>query len=133
MFVDHPWLGVGLDNFLYAYRGRYIQPEAWQEPNLPHAHNIFLDALTRTGLLGLFALLAILISFFKLTFDILRPRSPAPLHDLRPLAIGLLAAMINTLAHGLVDTGYWFVDLGFVFMLVLGLMVAISRTTMSNH
>lgn len=133
MFVDHPWLGVGLDNFLYAYRGRYIQPEAWQEPNLPHAHNIFLDALTRTGLLGLFALLAILISFFKLTFDILRPRAPAPLHDLCPLAIGLLATMINTLAHGLVDTGYWFVDLGFVFMLVLGLMVAISRTTMSNH
>jgi O-antigen ligase len=131
MFMDHPWLGVGLDNFLYAYRGRYIQPEAWQEPNLPHAHNIFLDALTRTGLLGFFALLASLISFFKFTFDVLRSPLPtnasARLLDLRPLAIGLLAAMIDILAHGMVDTAYWFVDLGFVFMLVLGLMVAINE------
>ena len=38
---------VGLDNFLYAYRGRYILDAAWQEPNLNHPHNIVLDFATR--------------------------------------------------------------------------------------
>ncbi|HLF03198.1 MAG TPA: O-antigen ligase family protein [Anaerolineales bacterium] len=124
MFTDYPLLGVGLDNFLYAYRGRYIQPEAWQEPHLPHAHNIFLDALTRTGLFGLAALLAILFAFFQLTINCLRATRDKP--DLRALTVGLLASMINILAHGMVDTGYWFVDLGFVFMLTLGVMQALS-------
>ena len=124
MFTDHPVLGVGLDNFLYAYRGKYILPEAWQEPNLPHAHNIFLDALTRTGLLGFAALIVMLVSFFALARNTLR-RITDP--DLRALAIGLIASMVNFLAHGLVDTGYWFVDLAFVFMMTLGLLAGISR------
>ncbi|MBI3241214.1 MAG: O-antigen ligase family protein [Chloroflexi bacterium] len=125
MFADHPVLGVGLDNFLYAYRGKYILPEAWQEPNLPHAHNVFLDALTRLGLLGLLAFLALFASFFSTARDTLR-RLTDP--GLRALTIGLIASMVNTLAHGLVDTGYWFVDLAFVFMMTLGLMAAIHKT-----
>ena len=55
MIRDHPLFGVGLDNFLYAYRGRYILDAAWQEPNLNHPHNIILDFATRLGLLGLLA------------------------------------------------------------------------------
>jgi O-antigen ligase len=120
MFVDHPLLGVGLDNFLYAYRGRYIQPEAWQEPNLPHAHNIFLDALTRTGALGFASLLAILALFYRAAVKCLHAAKHSP--TLRSLVIGLLASMVNTLAHGMVDTGFWFVDLAFVFMMTLAVM-----------
>jgi O-antigen ligase len=124
MFADHPILGVGLDNFLYAYRGKYILPEAWEEPNLPHAHNIFLDALTRLGLLGLIVFTTLFISFFSLARQTLRGLTDP---DLRVLTIGLIASMVNMLAHGLVDTGYWFVDLAFVFMMTLGLMSAIHR------
>ncbi|HFQ93914.1 MAG TPA: hypothetical protein ENK32_07890, partial [Anaerolineae bacterium] len=55
MIKEHPLFGVGLDNFLYAYRGRYIFAEAWRDPNLSHPHNILLDFGTRLGLLGLAA------------------------------------------------------------------------------
>jgi O-antigen ligase len=127
MFMDHPLLGVGLDNFLYEYRGRYIQPEAWQEPNLPHAHNIFLDALSRTGLLGIAALLAMLFAFYRTTVKSLHTTKDDP--NLRALVIGLLASMVNYLAHGMVDTGYWFVDLAYVFMMTLGVMGAIVSLT----
>ncbi|MEK7325835.1 MAG: O-antigen ligase family protein, partial [Chloroflexota bacterium] len=128
MFADHPILGVGLDNFLYAYRGKYILPEAWEEPNLPHAHNIFLDALTRLGVLGFAALVAMLVSFFMVGADCIRETTRQANRDLRALTIGLIASMVNMLAHGLVDTGYWFVDLAFVFMMALGLMAAIHKT-----
>ena len=49
MALDHPWLGVGPDNFLYAYRTRYVLPSAWQELNLSHPHNLILDLATRWG------------------------------------------------------------------------------------
>ena len=69
MFLDHPWLGVGPDNFLYAYRSVYALPAAWEELHLSHPHNLFLDLLTRVGLLGFLAglwlLAATLISGFK--------------------------------------------------------------------
>lgn len=131
MFLDHPILGVGLDNFLYAYRGFYIQPDAWQEPNLPHAHNIFLDALTRTGFLGLLALLALLASVIALTRQTLKHLSDP---NLRALTIGLVASMVDFAAHGLIDTGYWFVDLAFIFMLTLGLLATLSQLASStNH
>ena len=52
MVKDHPWTGVGLDNFLYYY-GDYILPGAEIERWLSHPHNIVLDLLVRTGLPGL--------------------------------------------------------------------------------
>ena len=53
MGLDHPLLGVGPDNFLYAYRSGYLLPSAWQEPNLNHPHNLLLDWWTRLGWPGL--------------------------------------------------------------------------------
>ena len=47
MALDHPALGVGPDNFLYAYRTRYVLPSAWQELNLSHPHNLILDLANR--------------------------------------------------------------------------------------
>ena len=127
MWADHPLLGVGPDNFLYAYRGKYILPEAWQEPNLSHAHNFVLDALTRLGLLGLASFAAMLVFFFQISAHTVRALAKCGDDDLRPLAIGLLAGMVAALAHGLVDTTYWFVDLAFAFMLTLGLMASLHR------
>ena len=53
MALDHPATGVGPDNFLYAFRNRYLLPAAWQEPNLNHPHNWLLDWWTRLGIPGL--------------------------------------------------------------------------------
>ena len=52
MIADRPITGVGLDNFLYSYRGKYISPDAWQDPNISHAHNLILDFSSRLGLPG---------------------------------------------------------------------------------
>ena len=53
MALDHLWLGVGPDNFLYSYRSGYILPAAWRDPSLNHPHNFVLDWWTRLGLPGL--------------------------------------------------------------------------------
>ncbi len=62
MAQDFPLLGVGPDNFLYHYRSDYLLPGAWQEPNLNHPHQLFLDWWTRLGLPGLVLGLAWLVT-----------------------------------------------------------------------
>jgi putative inorganic carbon (HCO3(-)) transporter len=118
MIAEHPWLGVGPDNFLYAYRDRYLLPEAWEESGLSHPHNVLLDFGARLGLLGLAAFLWLQVGFWKIALPLRRSAD----RDTRALAIGLMASMIDFLAHGMVDAAYFVVDLAFVFMLSLALI-----------
>jgi O-antigen ligase len=121
MIRDHPGLGVGLDNFLYAYRGRYILPDAWQEPDLSHPHNILLDHWARLGILGVAAGAWLQVAFWRLALPLRRLRDP----DRRALALGLMGAMADTLAHGLVDHSFFLIDLAFAFLLILALAHAL--------
>ncbi len=115
MLADHWPLGVGLDNFLYQYRTRYILPEAWQEPNLSHPHNLILDFGTRLGVGGIALLLWLQVAFWRAGLRLYRQRA-------EPLVLGLLGSMAVFLSHGLVDNSYFLVDLAFVFFLTIGLV-----------
>ncbi|HKZ82436.1 MAG TPA: O-antigen ligase family protein [Anaerolineae bacterium] len=121
MIREHPVLGVGPDNFLYAYRGRYMLPEAWQEPGLSHPHNVVLDFGARLGLLGLAAFVWIQIAFWRSAYSVLRETRRSLNTENWSLTIGLMASMVDFLAHGLVDAAYFVVDLAFVFMLTLAI------------
>ncbi|MCB8946807.1 MAG: O-antigen ligase family protein [Ardenticatenaceae bacterium] len=119
MVRDHPWFGVGLDNFLYEYRGRYILESAWRDPNLSHPHNLFLDFATRIGLPGLLMGLW-LIGNLARTLWRLRPQVSA---EWLPVVVGIGAALADMVAHGLVDHSFFLVDLAFAFYLLVGTAV----------
>jgi O-antigen ligase len=123
MIKDHPFFGVGLDNFLYQYRTRYVLPEAWQELDLSHPHNIVLDYWTRLGILGVLALVWLEGVFFVKGLRLYR-RLPG--QDEQALALGLMASMVACLAHGLIDNSYFLVDLAFVFFITLGVIAGLS-------
>jgi O-antigen ligase len=118
MIRDHPLFGVGLDNFLYQYP-RYMLPEAWEEPDLSHPHNILLDWWSRLGILGVAALMWLLVGFFKRGLRLHRSLEDG---ELRVLVLGLMASMVDFLAHGLIDNSYFLVDLAFVFFLSVGIV-----------
>jgi O-antigen ligase len=124
MFLDHPLLGVGPDNFLYHYRGRYILPAAWEEPHLSQAHNILLDYATRMGVVGVAVGVWFQVAFWRLALPLRHLKDP----DYRALAMGLMCSMVNFLAHGLVDASYFLVDLAFVFFLTLGVVQWLERS-----
>jgi O-antigen ligase len=117
MLRDHWPLGIGLDNFLYRYRTRYILPTAWQEPNLSHPHNILLDFGTRLGVGGLVVLLWLQVAFWASAWRLYR-------RSAEPLVLGLMGSMAVFVAHGLVDNSYFLVDLAFAFFLTAGLVMA---------
>jgi len=117
MALDHPLLGVGPDQFLYHYRSNYLLPTGWQEPNLNHPHNLFLDWWTRLGLPGLLLGLAWLGSGGATVVRWLRRGQP------KALALGVLTAIAAALAHGLIDISYALPDLMVVWVLLFGLDV----------
>ncbi len=126
MWADHLWFGVGLDNFLYEYRSRYILAAAWQEPNLNHPHNLFLDLATRLGLFGLltgcwlyFQPLKQLITTWRTTDNLAA----------RAVAAGFLGGLAAMFAHGLVDHSFFLIDLAFSFYLTLAVSSWLSNSS----
>jgi len=123
MIGDHPWLGVGLDGFRFVYP-RYMRAEAWTEPLLYHPHNAWLDAAARMGLPGL-ALFVLLVGacFASAVGAVSRQREcgEAQAALATAVAVGCLASLGAGLAHGLVDSGYFLVDLAWCLALVAGM------------
>jgi O-antigen ligase len=119
MIRDHPVFGVGLDNFLYEYP-KYIQPEAWREPNLSHPHNIVLDFWVRMGILGVAALAWMVSEFYRAGFRQL-------VRENRALVLSLMAGITAALAHGMIDAAYFYVDLAYIFMLIFGVMAEANK------
>jgi O-antigen ligase len=126
MIQDYPILGVGLDNFLYHYRTRYVLPTAWEEFNLSHPHNLIADFWLRLGLPGLAVLIALLAAFFRQGWQTYKSRWRGSTESM--VALGLMAGMVNFVAHGFVDNAYFLVDLSFTFML----MLALAQTSGDN-
>ncbi|MCB9076307.1 MAG: O-antigen ligase family protein [Anaerolineaceae bacterium] len=119
MLRDHWLLGVGLNNFLYQYRTFYILPEAWQEPNLSHPHNVVLDFGASLGVGGIMILVWLQVRFWTQAWAGYK-RQPTS------LLLGLMGSMIVITTHGLVDHAYFLVDLAFVFFLIFGLVQRIA-------
>jgi O-antigen ligase len=116
MIDDHPITGLGLDQFLYEFRGHYIMPDAWEEPELSHPHNIFLDFWSRLGVPGVLLLMG---STIILVRTVLHQRKHS--HNLW-LVVACAGALVNTVAHGLVDNSIYVIDLAYVTMLIFALL-----------
>lgn len=118
MLEDHPVLGLGLDQFLYAYRGVYILPDAWQEPNLSHPHNIIFDFGLRFGIGGMIYLIVLQLVYWK-RFISLNRDAPHLLPNERAWLFGGVCAMIGLVFHGMVDNSIFVNDLVLIFIIML--------------
>jgi O-antigen ligase len=96
----HPLFGVGFGNYEPTYQQyRLIN---WQY-GLGHAHNIYLNVLAETGLVGLLAYLIFWGGIIRLTLSALN--SPAPTHP-RFIALGLLGCWVHLATHQFLDNLY---------------------------
>lgn len=112
MALDHPWLGIGPDNFLYYY-GDYIRPGAEVDRWLSHPHNIVLDFWLRLGLPGLALLGAAAGAALVRAARALRSGKE------RVILIGLLGGVAAAGAHGLIDASWFVAELAYWGMFVL--------------
>lgn len=96
MAQDHPLFGVGLGNYAIRYADYHLIN--WEAP-LGHAHNLYLNFLAETGVVGLAAYLAFWISIFRVTWRTLQH----PDRTGRALAVGLLGCWTYIAVHSVFD------------------------------
>jgi putative inorganic carbon (HCO3(-)) transporter len=116
MYADHPWLGVGLDNF----RWQFADYSGIAADNLGiHAHNQYLELLADTGLLGLLLWLAVL--------GALAASAARTATTDWPWRAAPLASLATWLIHALLDDfeRFWPATVG--FWLVCGLSLGMVR------
>jgi O-antigen ligase len=96
-----------------------VLPTAWEEFNLSHPHNVVFDFWLRLGLPGLIVFIWLLLSFFRRGLQIWHG---LPESSEQMLVLGLMAGMVNLVAHGVVDNAFFLVDLAFAFVLMIALL-----------
>lgn len=126
IIVDNPITGLGLDQFLYAFRGGYILPDAWQEPDLSHPHNFILDIWIRLSIVGLMLFVGLQVIFWNTSRKLLTQLSSITFS--RVLIIGTLGSMTNLLVHGLIDNSIFVIDLAYIFLFLLSIILYFERT-----
>ena len=121
MLRDHPWLGVGPDN----YRWQFANYSGLADDNLGvHAHNQYFEALADTGILGLLTLGWLLAGLIRTAFDGVRSsaaRAGSAVVADWPWRAALLASLSAWLLHALLDDFERFWPASVAFWLIAGL------------
>jgi O-antigen ligase len=117
----HPWLGVGLNNYVPVAQKYDFTREQLTTGWNTAVHNVYLFLAGEIGLLGLFFLLTLLATVFWRLLPALRSTDPL----IACAGLGVLTALIGHLFHWLTDLALWtYLRL---FWFVLGLAVAIGH------
>jgi putative inorganic carbon (HCO3(-)) transporter len=124
LFVHSPIIGVGWGNFTEIY-GSYLSSYSWIPPGVFEVHNIYLQFLAETGLVGFTV-------FFLFIFHAwrrgLRQLRIAPDVFDKALAFGVLGAIITMLVHGFVDFLFQVSNqFGTLFWALLALLIVSAR------
>jgi putative inorganic carbon (hco3(-)) transporter len=99
MWADRPLLGYGIGNYAAAYPAYAISP--WYDP-LGHAHNLFLNTVAETGILGLGGYLLFWVSALAMAVRAVWRNTGL----WRGLAVGVVGAMVHLHAHNFFDNLY---------------------------
>lgn len=123
---EHPWLGVGPDNFRHLY-GRYLGLASWDAR--VHANNTYLEVLAGAGIAGLSAVLWLMLSVVREGWRRWRVMRPEDL----PLFAAVVAACAAIAVHGLVDSFFTFTPTYVVFAITAGLLCSPATGEVHAH
>lgn len=126
LLLRSPLVGIGVNGFA-AYgapkvgvgTGVYVMRGT-------HAHNLFLEVALDTGILGGAAFVGMLALAFGAAFDVYR-RAGAGTRE-RALAIGVCAASVVIVTHGMFDTIFWGFKAGIFLWGTVGLALGLNET-----
>ena len=115
LIYERPLMGIGLGQYqgLYETRAEEILGVAPYEPSMLHPHNLWLSTWLNSGVLGLFGLCWLIVSFFYVYRRGIMSRYS------RGFVLMLLAMFVVILLHSLVDQHFWKNDLALLWWMVV--------------
>jgi O-antigen ligase len=124
LFRAAPFLGVGWGNFVGLYGSDLSSFSSIIPSGVFEVHNIYLQLLAETGLVGFVAFFYLVVQCWRQAWDQMRS-SPDFLSS--ALAFGVLGALVSVLVHGFVDFLFQVSpQFGTLFWVLLALLVASS-------
>ncbi|MEK7172383.1 MAG: tetratricopeptide repeat protein [Patescibacteria group bacterium] len=115
IFFQSSTRGIGLGNFGFVYF-RYLSSPVWHM----HTHNIFLQNLVESGILGLVFFVLVIFNLSRLFFYL---KNWLNHQDFRlNILLGLGAGLVAILAHNQFDYSLWSPVIGLFFWLFLGVI-----------
>ncbi|MEZ4709953.1 MAG: O-antigen ligase family protein [Caldilineaceae bacterium] len=108
MWSQAPWFGVGPGNYAVLYPAIIEQDTQllrWPDP-LGHAHNIYLNVLAESGLMGLAGYLLFWLVVVGWLWRKSRARTPKQAHHNgwnQALALGVIGIVVHLSVHNVVD------------------------------
>lgn len=128
MLEDHflGGIGIGVNVFSKVYP-RYALAAI---EKAPHSHNLYLQILVETGIIGLFLFLVFLFAFVRHNFTFYA--KPQPLKP-RLFCAALFCGILSVLAQGMTDYIWYNYRVYLIFWLLIGLTVATARTALSEN
>jgi O-antigen ligase len=101
MFKDHPFLGVGLNNFKYNYQSysRHLGLDPRREERSPHS--LYLEFASELGLVGLTWLVALQVVTFRGLYQARRDFIAAHKQEYADIALALGLGILSFLITGI--------------------------------
>lgn len=119
--VDHPWMGIGFDQFDSLYEYMWLPDGAYKRSS----HNIYIQVGVEVGLLGLVIFVACLLG---ITIGLIRSVRRAELSAAdRAFAYTVSALLVQQLISGLSDSKLLAPYFWFVFALAAGLSIVLQQ------
>jgi putative inorganic carbon (HCO3(-)) transporter len=105
MVQDFFFTGSGMGSFNHVVREFY--PFMIAAPDVPHAHNLFLQVAIDLGVPGLIAWLTILFLIIAAAWQVYRQGLATNNHLWAGYGAGFLASLVVLVAHGMLDAVTW--------------------------
>ncbi len=120
MFVDHPFLGHGINTFMSIFEN-YLDAAAF---GVTYAHNCYLQIAVETGIFSLLAFLWLIKRLFVSSLENINKRKEG---FMKAAQTGILAGLLGYLVHSVFETNLYALQLAVLFYYLLGLAVGIQR------
>lgn len=120
---DHPWLGIGLGNYIYVMDNYDDTSERVTRRFRYPVHNVYLHLASEIGLPGLFLWLSLV--FYAMLIGLQVALEPEP--RFAALALGLLSGVVANLIVGLKEPGTLGVPYMVYLWFALGVLLALRR------
>ncbi len=117
MWLDHPVLGVGINNY------SLFLPDYWKEGVPLAVHNVYMLHLAEMGPPGLAAYLLLMIMFFRTAFRLTLVKDSFR----SSTAIALAGILLGMLADGWFSFGWKWTVISYLFWAEAGLLVSLER------
>lgn len=119
MIAENPFLGKGIGTFM-DYFHTYVPDKVVQ-----YAHNCYLQIWAETGVFSLLSFLLFIGAIFYKGIKAFKIGKS-------PVLLGLLCALFGFLVHSFFDTQFYSLQLAYLFWVILGITVAVTRLELSR-